>query len=83
MTKVKSTEKHPSTSSLKCLSAPLHPDFLESAYGHVGAVLIRELWSPVQNHGYRRDGEGEEMGTVVGSFFFFFHSNIEREAALL
>lgn len=72
MTKVKSTEKHLSTSSLKCLSAPLHPDFLKSAHGHVGAILIRELWSPVQNHGYWRDGKGEEMRMVVGSFPFFF-----------
>lgn len=83
MTRVKSTEKHLSTSSLKCLSAPLNPDFLKSAHGHVGARLIRELWSPVQNHRYWRDGQGGEMGTVVSSFPFFFHSSFEREAALL
>lgn len=82
MTKVKSTEKHLSTSSLKCLSAPLHPDFLKSAHGHEGATQIRELWSPVQNNGYWREGKGQEMGTVVGSFLFF-HSSFEREAALL
>lgn len=80
MRKVKSTEKRLSTSSLKCLSAPPHPDFLGLAYGHVDTKQFRELtlvpcpkaWI-LERWGRRGNGESWVF------FFFLFFLQVLKE----
>lgn len=88
MIEVKSTEECLSTSSLKCLSTPPHPDLFgvsTRACGH--NTVQRTYFGPLSKSMDTREmGQGlrgKERGFFHYIFFSLFSSSIERKAAFL
>lgn len=85
MTEVQSTEKHLSTSRVKCLSAPPHPEcsgVSTRAYGH--NTVQRRYFGPLSESIDTRE-MGKGLGGKERFFVCFssFSSSIEREGAFL